>query len=155
MRKVLGGLGLATLVAVLSLAVPATAQTVKPVKRAPVAPQYDVRQETTLKGTVNQVVTKPSKGMLVGTHMMVTTSSGVVDAHLGMFAMRGKNALKLTPGESVQMVGVMKNSGKEHVFLVRSVKTGSTEFAVRNEHGYLLTPASRKGEVSTRKGALR
>lgn len=155
MRKVLGGFGLVALLAVSALAVPVMAQTAKPVRRAPVAPQYDVRQEVTLKGTVGQVVTKPSKGMLVGTHMMVTTSSGVVDAHLGEFAMRGKNALKVTPGESVQMVGVMKNSGKEHVFLVRSVKTGSTEFAVRNEHGYLLTPASRNGDPSTRKGALR
>jgi hypothetical protein len=157
MRKVLGGLGLATLAAVLSLAVPAMAQTAKPVKRAPVAPRYDARQEVTLKGTVEQVVTKPSKGTLVGTHLMLATSSGKVDAHLGVFALKGNGGMHVSAGESVTVVGVKTTTNKKEVFLVRTVEAGGQTYTIRNEHGAVLTPAGRTEapKVSPTVGGLR
>jgi hypothetical protein len=73
--------------------------------------------------------------------VIVATSSGDVDAHLGSYAMKGANAFTLTPGERVQLVGVMTTSGANQVFLVRTIQAGSQVHQIRNAHGFLLRPA--------------
>jgi len=145
MRKLFGGVFLFASIAILAIAVPmraqTTAQTTGRATAVPAAPRYEASKEVTLQGNVLDVVTKPPAGKLIGTHVIVATSSGDVDAHLGTYAMKGTNSFTLTPGERVQLVGVMTTSGANRVFLVRTIKSGSHIYKIRNEHGALLHPA--------------
>ena len=64
--------------------------------------RYDVNKEVTLSGTVSSVLRKPAPGMIWGSHLMVETAFGRLDASLGRFGLEGKDALSVTPrSESV------------------------------------------------------
>ena len=51
---------------------------------------YDASREVTLSGTVSSVLAKPSKGMIMGSHLLLATPSGPVDASVGRFGLRGR-----------------------------------------------------------------
>jgi hypothetical protein len=114
------------------------------------APRYDARVEAVIEGTVASVVTKPVPGMPSGAHLLLDTSSGKIDAHLGDYAMRGPNALSLTPGDRVKVVGVMTTVGGHQLFLIRSLQAGLSVYRIRNEHGFLVrsAPADWRGRRS-------
>jgi hypothetical protein len=138
-------------IGLLSIAGAAKAQTatqtgVHPTK-APAPARYVASKEETLEGTVSSVVTKPTAGMLIGAHVILATPKGNVDGHLGTYAMKFTNPVSLTPGERVQMTGVMTTSGGNRVFLVRTVQAGSHVYKIRNDHGFLL-----KGEPKASQG---
>jgi hypothetical protein len=140
-------LGALALLALVSLAVPAHAQApavaVRPT--APVgASHYDISEETTLSGTVSSVIKKPSAEMIMGAHLMVKTSSGTVDASLGHFAFDGKGALSVTPGQQVQVTGIMKTLKGQQVFVARTVKVDDEVYTLRNEHGLVVSPQARE-----------
>jgi hypothetical protein len=113
---------------------------------------YDVSQEVTLSGTVSAVLIKPAPGMIMGPHLLLTTTSGQVDASLGKWALQGKGALSVTPGQQVEMTGVMKTLNQRQVFIARSLKAGGKLYTLRNEHGIPVSPqarqrAAQKGET--------
>src|SRR5271157_1251425 len=111
MKRPFVGLWALTLLALVFLAVPIHAQT-SAVAARPIAPagpfSYDITRETTLTGTVSSLVTKPTPGMIMGAHLLVATPTGTVDASLERFALLGKDALSIAPGQQVQVTGVMK-----------------------------------------------
>lgn len=143
--------------ALLSLIAPLTAvqaQT-KAVETRHAAPYYDVTKEVTLKGTVSSVMTKPSAGMIAGSHLLLTTSSGAVDVSLGRFGLQGKGALSVAEGEQIEVTGVMRTLRDKQVFLARTVKAGGQVYAIRNEHGIPVSPQGREraGQKTGQKGA--
>ncbi len=112
---------------------------------------YNVTEEVTLAGTVSSVLIKAGPGMIVGSHLLLATPSGPVDASLGRFGLRGYGAVSVAAGQQIEATGVMKTIKDKAVFLVRTVKVGGEVYAVRNKHGVLLSPqarerASQKGE---------
>ncbi|MGA8073165.1 MAG: hypothetical protein WB995_06780, partial [Candidatus Acidiferrales bacterium] len=104
----------------------------------------------------SSVVTKPSKGMLMGEHVMLTTSSGSVDAHIGSYASRDKRLNSLAPGQSVSAVGVKMNIRGQNVFIVRTIEAGGLTIKVRNQRGFFVgaTP-SRTAKIRHVKGGSR
>ena len=124
------------------LAIPASAQTSAATPQAVRAPRYEASKEVTLEGTVQSLVTKPAAGMLIGAHVMLATPSGTVDAHLGIYAMKGSNPPSVVPGERVQVVGVMTAYQHGNVFLVRTLNAGGTTYQIRNKNGIPLRSAS-------------
>jgi hypothetical protein len=139
-------------VALLSLVVSgATAQTQTPeaAKRTAGPFSYDVAHEVTLQGTVSSLLAKPAAGMIMGSHLLLTTPSGRVDASLGRFGLLGDAALRITAGQEIEVTGVMKMIRDKQVLLVRVVKAGGRVYEIRNEHGVPVSPqaherASRK-----------
>ena len=131
---------LAAFIALLATTLPGltAGQTAPRAKAAPAASTYDSAKEVALEGTVASVITKPGPGMLAGAHALLATPSGTVDAHLGIYAMRGANALSLAAGERVRMVGVMRTVNGRSVLLVRTVQTSGGLYAIRSTHGFLL-----------------
>src|SRR5579862_8444838 len=97
--------------------------------------RYDVSKEVTLTGTVSSVLHKPAPGMIWGSHLIVETVSGRLDASLGRFGLEGKGALSVTPGQQIELTGVMKTVRNKEVFVVRSVKANGKIHTMRNEHG--------------------
>ena len=99
---------------------------------------YDMSQEVRITGMVSSVEKTPARGTesLPGSHLMVETMTGKVNASLGRFALKGKSTLSLAPGQQVQMIGVMKTIKERQVFVVRVIQVNSHAYALRNEHGF-------------------
>ncbi|HEY1677055.1 MAG TPA: hypothetical protein VGG04_05065, partial [Candidatus Sulfotelmatobacter sp.] len=81
LRLALAGIVSAVLVA----AIPAGAQSAAASPARGPIPIYDAAHETTINGTVQQVVTKRTPGSPAGMHLIVTGATGTVDAHVGPF----------------------------------------------------------------------
>ncbi|MGA9686305.1 MAG: hypothetical protein WBQ81_06085 [Candidatus Sulfotelmatobacter sp.] len=106
--------------------------------------RYDVSKEVTLTGTVSSVLRKPAPGMIWGSHLIVETVSGRLDASLGRFGLEGKGALSVTLGQQIELTGVMKTVRDKEVFEVRSVKANGKTHTMRNEHGIEVSPQARE-----------
>jgi len=129
------------------LAAPAGAQTAAAANAARPA-TYDASKEVTITGTVSNVVTRPTAGMIGGGHLMVSTSKGTVDAHVGR-RLSGKNAIAVKAGDSVKLVGVMTTENNSQVFLVRTAQDGGHTYTIRTEKGFLITPVAARGSSKT------
>lgn len=147
MKKVLGGLGLLSLLAISVLAVPSYAGNTVPPKRVATVPRYNVSKEVTLEGTIRSVVSKPTVGMALGTHLMLATSKGPVDAHIGDFVFKGSHPLSVAAGQSVKVTGAMTTIKNKEIFLVRTIDTGGHLTTVRTAHGFLIVPGA-KGRLA-------
>jgi hypothetical protein len=104
---------------------------------------YDSSKEVTVAGTVSKVLAQASRGTVPGAHLLLTTSSGSLDVSLGTFALRGEGALSVEPGQQVQVTGVPKTFRGGLFFLARTVTVGTQLYAIRNEHGILVSPQAR------------
>jgi hypothetical protein len=62
--------------------------------------------------------------MIIGSHLLRETPSGVVDASLGRFGLLGKGAASVAAGEQVEVTGVMKMINDKQVFLAPTVRVG-------------------------------
>jgi len=110
---------------------------------------YDVRQEVTLTGTVSAVLVKPAAGMIMGSHLLLATVSGQVDASLGRWAMQGDSALSVRSGQQIEITGVMQTAIDKQVFMVRTVNVGGTLYKIRDERGFPI--ATRDHPAATTK----
>lgn len=132
------------LLSALFLSQPSLAQTA-PVVTTEAGPlNYDPSKEITINGTVASVLTKPSPGMLGGSHLLLSTLSGPMDVSLGAFGMRGKGALSVAAGEQIAVTGVVKTFKGTQVFLARMVMAAGQSYAIRNAHGIPITPQARE-----------
>ena len=112
---------------------------------------YDLAREVNVVGTVSQVVKDSSTGPL-GTHVLVQTSAGIVDAHVGSAKFLELNHLSLSSGDSVRIIGESFSSGTGTVFLARIVQKGTTAVAVRSSKGMPLWRAGARVANATDKG---
>lgn len=123
----------AWLAATLALPVITQAQQTAPSIRS----GYSLARETNLVGTVSSVVEDSTTGPL-GTNVMVQTSSGLVDVHVGSVSYLKSNHLDLAAGDNVRVVGEPFSTGSGTVFLARIVQKGTTAVAVRSTKGMPL-----------------
>jgi hypothetical protein len=153
MKSPFTGLCALALLSLISSTAPVQAQTAA-IETRPAAPYYDVAREITLKGTVSSVLTKPSPGMIMGSHLLLATASGEVDASLGRFGLVGKGALSVAAGQQVEVTGVMKTLMEKQVFVARTVKVGEQVYTMRNQHGFQVSPQTRERarQMTTQKG---
>ena len=153
MKKLVGGLGLLTLMAFSVFAVPSQADTATAKKVVTPSYRYDAAKEITVKGTISSVVAKPGAGMLPGKHLMLATADGSVDAHIGTYAGRDKRLDSLAEGQTVSAVGVKMTMHGKEVFIVRTIQEGDNTYTVRNTRGFFIgPPAPRYRATSTKEG---
>ncbi|MGA7294812.1 MAG: hypothetical protein WBW53_11455 [Terriglobales bacterium] len=117
---------------------------------------YEVSEEVTITGTVTSVLTKAAPGMVAGSHLLLATPSGPVDASLGKFGLRGDGAVSVSAGQQIDATGVMKTIHDEQIFIVRTLKVGDAVYTIRNNHGVSLSPQARQrtGQKTSEKGEL-
>ncbi len=142
MKNQLAGLCALALLSLVPVLPPVQAQAASVTKDSVRPFSYNISEEVTLKGTVSSVLAKPTRGMIMGSHLLVSTSSGTVDASLGTFGLRGKAALQVKAGDAVEMTGIMKTIKGQQVFLTRTVKADNQLYTLRNEHGFPVKPAT-------------
>jgi hypothetical protein len=102
---------------------------------------YNVSREGFLLGTVVKFTTA-SDTPPMGAHVILQTSSGQIDVHLGDARVLKAAGLELNPGDSLRIVGELLASGETTYFAARIVQKGMQAVAVRNTRGFLTTPAS-------------
>lgn len=109
---------------------------------------YDISKETRVQGTI-QSVDSSGAHLPVGTHILVQTSDGVVDAHLGPLNKASLDALNLNAGEAVTLTGMDQSLPNGNVFLVRILTTPSRVVILRNERGYPVRSLLPRGPFHT------
>jgi hypothetical protein len=105
---------------------------------------YDVTREVTLTATVSSVLRHAGTGMIAGSHLLLATPSGTIDASLGKFGLQRSAVAATISGQSVEVTGVMKALKAKPVFLVRRLKIGDETYTIRDEHGVVLSPQARE-----------
>ena len=101
---------------------------------------YNIANDVSLQGTVLKY-TENSATQPIGTHVLLQTSTGNVDVHLGDARLLHLAKLNITPGSSIRFVGQMDTTGSNPVFLARLVQVGTQLLAVRSDHGFPLASA--------------
>jgi hypothetical protein len=102
---------------------------------------YDVSREGSLVGTVVKF-DAASATPPIGAHLLLQTSSGQVDVHLGNAKLLQASHLELNAGDNVRIVGENLSLGDTTFFAARIMQKGTQAVAVRNSKGFALTPAS-------------
>ncbi|MGA8763953.1 MAG: hypothetical protein WB562_13890 [Candidatus Sulfotelmatobacter sp.] len=97
-------------------------------------PAYDAAHETTLNGTIKEVVTKRTVGSPAGMHLLVAGPQGVVDAHLGPFLSK-QTREALQAGMPVQIVGASVSLHGKDYFLARQMIFSGRTVTIRNAKG--------------------
>jgi hypothetical protein len=104
-------------------------------------PVYDVAHETTLIGTIQEVVTTHVTGSPAGMHLLVIGPRGIVDTHVGSFLSK-ETKESMQAGALVRIVGApILLHGKEY-FLARQLTVGGSTVTLRSEHGLLVRASS-------------
>jgi len=102
---------------------------------------YDPGREVTLLGTVVKFETASSLPP-IGAHVLLQTSSGQVDLHLGNARVLEANHFELHAGDNVRIIGEELAYGDGSIFAARIVQKGVQAVAVRNTHGAPTSPAA-------------
>lgn len=104
-------------------------------------PVYDAAHETTLNGTIQQVITKHTVGSPAGMHLIVVGPQGLVDAHVGPFLLKEMKTA-VVAGMPIRIVGATTLLHGKSYFLARQVTIGDRTVTVRSPRGIMLPPHS-------------
>jgi len=111
-------------------------------KSAAIAPKnqgYELVRETSLQGTV--VTYNASSAVApLGPHLIVQTSSGTLDVHLGNAKLLETNHFTLAAGDSVRIVGENLPFGGGTQFVARIIQKGNQSLVLRSVRGLPLRP---------------
>ena len=112
---------------------PAIAQSAAPAADSAATP-YDLTKEIKVQGTIQKIETSEASGP-IGTHILIQTTSGVVDAHLGFSSATTPANLGISEGQSVTVIGMTQDVAGNSVLLARVLTTSSRVFVLRSERG--------------------
>jgi hypothetical protein len=141
------------------LAVPAGAQaTHESPTRSALLTGYDRAHEITVDGTIESVVAQRVPGSPVGLHVILASSQGTFDTHLGPYLSK-ETQEALHTGTPIQIVGAIEKVHERSYLLAREMNLGGTVITIRNQHGLLaqhLGPRPKRSAnqaIETRGGA--
>ena len=99
---------------------------------------YDTTRESTLIGTV-QTYTPSAQAAPRGAHIILQTSSGAVDVHLGDPRLLAANHFTIQSGDTLRIIGESVAYGEGSQFVARIVQKGTVALAVRSVRGVPLS----------------
>ena len=105
---------------------------------------YSVSREVSLQGTVVSFAGN-SAVPAIGPRVVLQTSSGQIDAHLGNLRLLEANHLTLSQGDSIRVVGENVVVGGSTEFLARLLQKGNQTIALRSSRGFPLRPTAARG----------
>lgn len=113
---------------------PVNARTSSRTTRNTTVSTYDISKEVRIQGTIEKIDGFGSNGP-IGTHVLIETASGIVDAHLGFGFEASARSLGISVGQNVTIVGMMEAVGNSSVLMARILTTPTRVIVLRNEHG--------------------
>jgi len=116
---------------------------------------YDLAKEIKVQGTIEKIGGPDGSQNAVGSHILVQTSQGVLDVHLGAGSRASAESLALSVGEQVTVIGMMQTMDSGDVLLARILTAGSRTTILRNSHGFPVQNVSKPSSGgSVLKGGL-
>ena len=130
---------LLSLLAGLMAEIPLAAQAVRTSQpgRGIMFARYNAANEIALSGTIQRVITARQLGSPPGMHLFVTGPQGTVDAHVGSFLAKDVQAA-LRTGTSVKVVGAMEQLHGQNYLLARQISFDGRVVNVRSSTGFLV-----------------
>jgi hypothetical protein len=95
---------------------------------------YNVAEETAVKGSVEEVKPGPNQGM----HVMLKTSDATLELALGPSWYQTEKKYVLAKGDQIDVVGAKSTVEGRAVLLVREIKRGSETMTFRDATGFPL-----------------
>ena len=117
----------------------------RPGPAAPRSLAYDATRETALTGTVVGYNAASTVAPL-GAHVLLQTSSGQVDVHLGPRGFLEARHFSLAKGDAVRVIGAPVSASGINVFLARVIQKGTQALVLRSSNGL---PLGRPGSPPT------
>jgi len=96
--------------------------------------RYDVNRESNLVGTVLSLEAN-SRTAPYGATLMLETSSGVVEVHLGDARLLSASHFPIQRGDTLRVVGEPLSSHQAAFFVARILQNGTRALAVRTPQG--------------------
>jgi DNA/RNA endonuclease YhcR with UshA esterase domain len=99
--------------------------------------RYDVSTETTIRGTIQDVIRPQHSGMM-GTHLTVKTATETIEVHLGPSHFIANAGFSFAKGDSVQVLGsiVMMDDGE--FLIAREITKDGKTLVLRDKMGQPL-----------------
>jgi hypothetical protein len=130
------GLLASLLLATLALPVGANAASEATTRAVP-STTYDRAHEITVEGTIETVVKQPEPGSPAGLHVVLESSRGTYDAHLGPYLSKDMQEA-LHTGTPVQIVGAIETGHGHSYLLARQLTVGGSTVTIRSRNGQLV-----------------
>jgi hypothetical protein len=112
---------------------------------------YDLAREGTIVGTV--VSFDPAgKNLPLGAHVVLQTSSGTLDVHLGDAHFLQTNNFSIKSGDTLRVIGETVAYGRSTQFVARVVQDGTRALQVRSVRGLPLGQSLPKSESNGKQG---
>lgn len=103
-------------------------------------PRYDTRAEYVVKATVTEVKTHASVVGYEDTHMIVTTSVGEMEVHVGPTAYLAKRGFQIQSGDQIVVTGCKTVYENKPVLVAREIQHGKQSVTLRNSSGQPVWP---------------
>ena len=112
-------------------------------EKAPVVsdtPRYDSHAEYVVKGTVSSVKTHQSVEGYEDTHVIVNTSVGEMEVHVGPTAYLAKHGFQMQVGDPIVVTCSKVNYEGKAVLVAREIQRGKQTLTLRNTSGQPVWP---------------
>ena len=129
---------------VFSIVLAALAAAPSLVAQRPMMPRYNPANETTLKGTIEEVRQVPHR-MMTGIHLVVKTESGTEVVALGPRSFLDQSKFTFAKGDPVEVVGARSDFNGAPIVIAREVKKGDQTLALRDSQGVPKWSRGRRG----------
>jgi hypothetical protein len=100
---------------------------------------YDRAQEISVHGTVVEVRDMMRAGTPHGTYLMLQTPTNSLQVHLGPSRFVTRERKAISPGDNVQVVGCLVNSGATTMMLAREIHKAGSVVTYRNAKGFFYS----------------
>jgi hypothetical protein len=101
----------------------------------PSPPKYDLRTETKMKGTVEEVKLPPKGSEKEVAHLQVKTGTDTVDLYLCPKSFLDDMGVSFSKGDEVALTGSKVKQGEADLILAREVVKGADTLVLRDEKG--------------------
>ena len=98
-------------------------------------PKYDVRTETKMKGTVEEVKLPPKGSEKEVAHLLVKTGTDTVDVYLCPKSFLDDMGVSFSTADEIALTGSKIKQGEADLILAREVVKGSDTLVLRDDKG--------------------
>lgn len=98
-------------------------------------PNYNPNTETTLKGTVEQVMDTTGRRGWHGTHLMLNTDEGKVEVHVGPASYIAGQGFAFAKDDRLQVLGSKVKFGDTDVLIAREINKDGKTLVLRDAQG--------------------
>lgn len=97
-------------------------------------PAYDTSTETTITGTVEKVM-QTQRNRVTGTQLVVKTTEGNMEIHLGPADFVSREGFTFSPGDNVEVLGSKVTIGQTAALIAREVTKDGRKLVLRDDRG--------------------